>query len=49
MCEKCRPLDDRIEKYRYLLGRITDRQTVVGIGELIRKLEAQKKALHSDE
>jgi hypothetical protein len=42
MCEKCGPFDERIALYQNLLRAILDQQTVHGIGELIRKLEAQK-------
>jgi hypothetical protein len=49
MCEKCGPFDERIALYQNLLRAILDQQTVHGIGELIRKLEAQKKAFHPEE
>ena len=49
MCEKCGPFDERIAHYQNLLRAILDQQTVHGTGELIRKLEAQKKAFHPEE
>ena len=48
MCEKCEELDDKIEHYRNLRARVTDRQTNEGIGELIEDMLAQKAALHPE-
>ena len=49
MCEKCKPLDERIARYQSLLRAVLDQQTVDGIGTLIQELKAQKKVLHPDE
>jgi hypothetical protein len=49
MCDKCKPLDERIAHYRKLLRAILDQQTVDGIGQLIQEIEAQKKSLHPEE
>jgi hypothetical protein len=49
MCEKCEPINEKIERYRRLAKNITDRQTLDGITHLIGELEAQKKALHPEE
>jgi hypothetical protein len=48
MCEKCEELDDRIEHYRNLMARVTDRQANEGIGKLIEDMQAQKAALHRE-
>jgi hypothetical protein len=46
MCEKCERLDAKIDRYKYLAGRITDVQTLAGISLLILKCENEKRALH---
>jgi hypothetical protein len=48
MCEKCEELDEKIEHYRYLIARVTDRQANEGIGKLIEDMQAQKAALHPE-
>jgi hypothetical protein len=49
MCDKCKPLDDRLARYRALGKRVTDQQTLEGIKRLIEDMEAQKKVLHPEE
>lgn len=49
MCEKCKPLDERIAHNHDLSQRVTDPQTLEGIKRLIGDLDAQKKALHPGE
>jgi hypothetical protein len=49
MCEKCKSIDEEIERYRTLGGRATDPQSLKGIHILIEKMEQQKKDLHPDE
>ena len=49
MCEKCKVIDDRIARYRDLSHRISDQKTLDGLADLIKKLEAEKKELHSEE
>jgi hypothetical protein len=49
MCDKCKPLDERIAHYRELGRLIADEQTFAGIADLIRDIEEQKKALHPDQ
>ena len=49
MCEKCKPLDDQIERYRLLSYRVRDQQTLDGLAHLILELEAQKRTLHPKE
>jgi hypothetical protein len=48
MCEKCEELDEKIEHYRNLMARVTDRQTSEGIGQLIEDMQAEKAALHPE-
>ena len=48
MCDLCRELDRRIDHYRLLSSRVTDRWTLDGIDILIAKLGAEKKALHPE-
>jgi hypothetical protein len=48
MCEKCKELDLKIEHFRSLSSVVTDRMTLNGIGTLIEKYQAEKKALHPD-
>jgi hypothetical protein len=49
MCAKCIAIDKRLERLRYLQGRLTDPQTLDAIVGLTAELEAQKKALHPEE
>jgi hypothetical protein len=49
MCEKCKPIDDRIARYRRLGAQISDAQTLNGIARLIAELEVQKRALHPEQ
>ena len=49
MCEKCKSIDEQIDRYRALGGRISDPQSLKGIDILIEKMEQQKKALHPGE
>ena len=49
MCRKCQEIDRVIAHYRELGSRTTDQATVEGIAMLIEKMEAEKRALHSDE
>jgi hypothetical protein len=49
MCDKCKPIDEKIEHYRLIGSRISDPQTSEGIKRLIQELEAQKKVLHPEE
>jgi hypothetical protein len=48
MCDKCKPLDAQIERYRYLSERITDPQTLEGLERLTEELKTQKRVLHSE-
>ena len=49
MCEKCRELDDKIERYSRIAQSITDELTVEGIKHLIDELRAEKDRLHPNE
>ena len=49
MCEECKPIDERIERYRRLAKGINDPQTIDVIARMVAELEAQKKALHPEE
>jgi hypothetical protein len=49
MCEKCEAIDKRIGHYREMAAHLTDALTLEGIGILIAKLEADKKALHTEQ
>lgn len=49
MCWKCEEIDKRILHYRTLGTRVTDKQTLDGIQQLIAALEAEKNALHPEE
>jgi hypothetical protein len=46
MCQRCVELDEKIERYRALARRVTDRMTLDAIARLIKKMEARKAALH---
>ena len=41
--EKCEELDEKIEHYRSLMARVTDRQTNEGIGKLIETCRLKKR------
>jgi hypothetical protein len=47
MCEKCKELDQKIERYRVLSQSATDQPTIDRFKELIRDLYEQKIALHT--
>jgi hypothetical protein len=49
MCWKCEEIDKVIAHYRHLRSRVTDQATLEGIGMLIQKMEAEKRALHPAE
>ena len=49
MCWKCEEIDKVILHYRTLGTRVTDRQTLEGLQQLIDTLEAEKQALHPEQ
>jgi len=48
MCWKCEEIDKRVPHYRAIGARLTDKQTLEGIQQLIAALEAEKKTLHPE-
>jgi hypothetical protein len=49
MCDKCAPLDKKIEHYQKLFLGIDDHATIDGIKSLIADLQAQKAVLHPEQ
>jgi hypothetical protein len=49
MCDKCVKLDGKIEHYRKLASAISDRQTLEGIADLIKEMEARKVQFHREQ
>jgi hypothetical protein len=49
MCWKCEEINKVILHYRTLGTRVTDRLTLDGLQQLIKTLEAEKKALHPEQ
>jgi hypothetical protein len=49
MCEKCVIIDGKIDHYRLIASRITDQALLDGVTELIKRLNAEKDALHPEE
>lgn len=48
MCDKCDEIDRRIERYRFILRNIQDKDFNDRTNELIAELQAQKAALHAE-
>lgn len=48
MCDKCTELDRKIEHYRSLLFRVTDKMALDGIAGLIAELLAKRGEIHRD-
>jgi hypothetical protein len=48
MCDECVKLDQKIERYRRMIERISDPLTTEGVGKLIEDMQAQKAALHPE-
>ena len=49
MCKKCTELDDKIEHYRRISTYVTDQLTLDGIAGLIKRMMAEKSALHPEQ
>jgi hypothetical protein len=49
MCDKCAPLDKKIEHYEKIAVSIGDRVTVERLMALIDDLKAQKAVLHPEQ
>ena len=48
MCWKCEEIDKRVLHYRVIAARVTDKQTLDGIQQLVDALKAEKKTLHPE-
>jgi hypothetical protein len=48
MCEKCRELDDRIERYQQIAKNVLDERAADGIKSLVAELKVQRAALHPE-
>ncbi|MHC2576546.1 hypothetical protein ACVI1J_001744 [Bradyrhizobium diazoefficiens] len=48
MCEKCTEIDEKIVRFKRIIDRFTDRQTVDGLTEAIAELQAEKAKLHRE-
>lgn len=46
MCNRCDEVDRQIAKYRSLMHGVTDERTLEAIATILKKLEAEKTALH---
>ena len=49
MCDKCKLIDEQIERYRYLSDWINDPQTLEDLKRLIEELASKKQVLHPEE
>ena len=49
MCAKCVAIDKKIERFRWIAGRMSDRTTLRAIEDLIEQHQAEKRALHPEE
>ncbi len=48
MCQRCVELDSKIEQYKRIAGSITDQLTLERINELVKRMTAEKAALHPE-
>lgn len=48
MCEKCKGIDERIDRYRGVISKISDQLTIERVQKLIEDLEVEKTALHPE-
>jgi hypothetical protein len=46
MCEKCRGLEKKIERYRRVANSISDQLTIDRLNELIKDMEDEKAKIH---
>ncbi len=46
MCEKCKELDNKIERYERIRANISDQLTVDRIKELLEQMRTEKAVLH---
>jgi hypothetical protein len=49
MCDKCAPLDKKIQHYETMIVSIGDRVTVERLMVLVADLQVQKAALHPEQ
>ncbi|CUU18005.1 hypothetical protein CDS [Bradyrhizobium sp.] len=49
MCDKCKELDGKIERYRRHATRINDQLAHDGIKKLIEEMQVQRAALHPEQ
>ena len=49
MCDKCIELDGKIDHYQRMASRMTDQTMLDGIKELIKRMKAEKAALHPEQ
>jgi hypothetical protein len=49
MCDKCVELDGKIEHYQRMASKTPDQSTLDGIQKLIKRMKAQKAALHPEQ
>lgn len=49
MCEKCNEIDEKIFRFRRIVQRFTDRQTVDGLTTAIAELLTERSKLHPDQ
>ena len=49
MCERCKALDAKIERYQHISKWLTDKQILENLRALIADYEAEKKVLHTQD
>jgi len=49
MCKECTELNDKIEHYKRISTYVTDQLTLEGIAGLIKRMMAEKAALHPEQ
>ena len=49
MCGRCNELDEKIARYKRLAVQITDKLTLDGIEQLIKRMKAEKVDLHGEQ
>jgi hypothetical protein len=46
MCDRCRRLEQKIERYRKVVNSINDQLTIDRLNELIKDMEGEKARFH---
>ena len=49
MCEKCIEIDEKVIRFRRIVDRFTDQQTVEGLTAAIAELLQEKAGLHPEQ